>query len=405
MTIAKAFMVVLLAIACVSLAQAQTTVRITGSTAYRGNTHNAILHIYDSGVNYCYTGTSFSGASQAIFQGTIGGSPVTIKTSWTGSEAGIQTVAASLSIPFLVQAAPTAAPGGNAAQSCTSTELAVPDVALSDTFQSSSAFLGLYRGIFYPVLTESPNSPVGIVPFKFLANNGAPAGLTNITSQQARALFGAGTLSLAFFTNNHLDESKTVIATGRDAFSGTRLIAMAETGLGPLASVKHWEPLDSAGNLVRTVGTPIHHFTPWRDINIVIFNGGYSSGGDLSKMMANTCPANFTVVSYAGVADADNNALPNGAIELSYNGVTLGNTGGNYNNATVLTEGKYTFWGYEHLYYRSNTPVEVRLIADALALQLQTVDAQVLLSSMKVSRTTDGSVIFPSYSLTPPPQM
>jgi hypothetical protein len=404
--ILKTVFAALMLVACVSAAQAQTTVRFTGSTAFRLNTHNAILHIYDPGVTYGYTGTNFGGAQQAIFHGTIGGQTVHIKTAWSGAEGGIQTVAGSVAIPFLADGTatstggtPNATPGG---------DTAIPDIAMSDQFQSSSAFFGLYRGITYPTLTESPNSPVGIVPFKFMANKGAPAGLTNINTQQARALFGAGALPLAFFTGNNADETKTVVATGRDPDSGTRLNKSAEVGLGPQASVKHWQPLDAGGQLVRTVGVNIDHFQPWpasviNGIPVAIFNGGYSSGGDLSKMMANFSPANFTVVSYASVNDADAN-IPLGAVELGYNGVTLGNVAGNYNNAQVLTEGKYTFWCYEHVLYRSGTPVAVKNVADTVANQIKTVDAPVFLSSMKVERATDGSVVFPTYSTVPPPQ-
>lgn len=398
--------VTLAGVMCVSVAQAQTTVRFTGSTAFRLNTHNAILHVYDPGVTYGYTGTSFTGAQQAIFHGTIGGQTVHIKTAWSGAEGGMQTVAGSVSIPFLSDATatstggtPNATPGG---------DNAVPDVGMADQFQSSSAFFGLYRGIVYPTLSESPNSPVGIVPFKFMANKGAPAGLTNINPQQARALFGAGALPLSFFTGNNADETKTVVATGRDPDSGTRLNASAEIGLGPQASVKHWEPLDASNQLVRTVGVNIDHFAPWpastiNGIPVAVFNGGYSSGGDLSKMMANFSPANFTVVSYASVNDADPN-ITLGAVELSYNGVQLGNVSGNYNNATVLTEGKYTFWCYEHVMYRSGTPVAIKNVADTVANQIRTVDAPTFLSSMKVERATDGSVVFPSFTTVPPPQ-
>src|SRR5215831_3477795 len=221
----KTLIATIVALACVSVAQA-TTVRITGSTAYRGQTHNAILHIYDSGVTYGYTGASFGGASQAIFHGTIGGNSVDIKTSWSGSEGGIQTVSGSVGISFLGDSTPTST--GGTPNATAGGETAVPDVAMSDSYQSSSAFFGLYHGVTYPTLTESTNSPVGIVVFKFLANNGAPGGLTNITTQQARALWGAGTLSLAFFTGNNADENKTVVATGRDPDSGTRLTGMAE---------------------------------------------------------------------------------------------------------------------------------------------------------------------------------
>ena len=352
----KTLLAALVAIACASVAQAQTTVRFTGSTAFRLNTHNAILHIYDSGVTYGFTGTSFGGAQQAIFHGTIGGQTVHIKTAWSGAEGGMQTVSGQVSIPFLADGTPTSTGGTSGATP--GGDNSVPDIAMADQFQSSSAFFGLYRGVTYPTLTESPNSPVGIVPFKFVANKGAPAGLTNINTQQARALFGAGALPLSFFTGNNADETKTVVATGRDPDSGTRLNTSAEIGLGPQASVKHWQPLSAGGTLVNTVGVAIDHFTPWpasviNGIPVAVFNGGYASGGDLSKMLGNTCPANFTVVSYGSVNDVDANSIPNSAVELSYNGVLLGNTGGNYNNATVLTEGKYTFWCYEHVLYRS----------------------------------------------------
>ena len=97
----KTFIAGLLALACVSIAQAQQSVRLTGSTAFRANTLTAITHVYDAGFTYGYTGASFTGSSQAIFFGTIGGQPTTIKTTWSGSEGGMQTVAGSVVISFL----------------------------------------------------------------------------------------------------------------------------------------------------------------------------------------------------------------------------------------------------------------------------------------------------------------
>ena len=124
--------------------------------------------------------------AQAIFFGTIGGQPTTIKTAWSGSEGGMQTVAGSVAIAFLPNTTATSTGGTGGATVATpgnGGDVAVPDVEMSDSFQSSSAFFGLYRGVTYPTLTESPNSPVGITPFKFVASKGAPAGLTNITNQ------------------------------------------------------------------------------------------------------------------------------------------------------------------------------------------------------------------------------
>ena len=400
-------MAALVAVACASVAQAQTTVRITGSTAYRTQTHNAIRNIYDAGFTYGYTGASFGGASQAIFHGTVGGQTVHIKTTWSGSEGGIQTVAGSVAIGFLPDSTTTSTGGTSGATACLSgggCDVSIPDAAMSDSFQSSSAFFGLYRGVTYPTLTESSNSPVGIVPFKWVASKGAPPALTNITTQQAKALFGAGTMPLAFFTGNPADEGSTVIATGRDPDSGTRVTTLAESGLGAQASVKQWQPRDAGGNLVTSFSTAVAKFAPWpastiNGIPIALFNGGYSSGGQLSNAMASNGVAGFTMITYLGTNDADGTALPNGAVELKWNGVQLGiPAGSNYNNAAVLTEGDYTFWGYEHLYYRAGTPAAVSGVADTLANQLKTADAAVFLTSMKSLRATDGSVVFPTYS-------
>jgi hypothetical protein len=140
---------------------------------------------------------------------------------------------------------------------------------------------------------------------------------------------------------------------------------------------------------------------------VSVFNGGFSSGGDLTKAISNTVPSGTILVSYAGTGDADKNALPNGAVELSFNGVKLGSptTGQTYGNLPVLTEGQYTFWGYEHLYYRAATSGTAQgSIADKIALQIKTADSPVLLSAMKVQRQTDGANVLPTYTTKPPPQ-
>jgi hypothetical protein len=402
----KLLLAAVLCAACAGFAQAQTDVRFTGSTAFRANTHTAITHVLDAGFTYAYSGSTLGGSSYAIFHGTISGTPVVIKTSWSGSEGGIQTVSASLPVLYYLDSVTgttggqgnvgTPVVGGNGGNE-------TPDVAMSDSFQSSSAFFGLYRGHTYPTLQESANSPVGIVLFKYLAAKGAPAGLTNVTSQQARDLFSTGVMGLAMFTGNHADETVSVYATGRDPDSGSRLTELAECGLGAQATVKHYQPQDASNNVITTFGGTIDHFAPWpaetvNGIPVSIFNGGYSSGGTLAAAIANFTPANTTLVTSAGTNDANNTAIPNGARELSYCGSFLGgNSSTDYNTVTVLTEGVYTFWGYEHLYYRSGTSGTVQSTADTVANQLLTTDAPVRLSSMQVSRTTDGGKVTQNY--------
>src|ERR1700730_17310611 len=96
----KLLLAAVLCAACAGFAHAQTDIRFTGSTAYRGNTHTAITHILDAGFTYAYSGSTLGGSSYAIFHGTVAGTPVTIKTSWSGSEGGIQTVSAGVSFLY-----------------------------------------------------------------------------------------------------------------------------------------------------------------------------------------------------------------------------------------------------------------------------------------------------------------
>ena len=412
---------------------AQTLVYITGSTAYRSATENAILHIYDAtpAVQIAFQNNSatFQGANQSIFVGNIGGVAVNVHTSWSGSEAGIQTVAdPAQTVNFLPDSTcPTNCSANPGTSVAAGTDAHHPDVAMSDTFQSTSQFNGIFRGVTYAALSEAAGtvagqgSPVGIVPFKWCASAGAP--FTDITSQLVRALYGTGKLPLALFTGNNADETKPVVALGRNPDSGTRLTSFAETGFGALHVVKQYQPQDSAGALVKTTAGTISKFVAWpaetiNGVPVGIFNSGYSSGGDLSKAMravttdpvtitATSYPAaNVTRVAYLGTSDADSNLLsgappPALGVELSYNGVLLGipvapNT---YNNVTALTEGQYTFWGYEHVLYNTATiAAAVKTVADTLTTQLHNVDAVVLLSNMQVSRTTDGSTVTNTYA-------
>ena len=416
----------LLTLIVTTTVHAQTKVYITGSTAFRSAALNGILHIYDASpaVQFGFTGTSFTGSNQAIFQGNIGGNPVNIYTSWSGSEAGIQTVADSTqTVNFLPDGTPVSVSPGTSGAT-TGTDPHAPIVAFSDTFQSTSQFNGVFRGVTYATLTESPGtssghgSPVGLVVFKFCASAGAP--FTNITSQEARALYAAGKLPLALFTGNNADETKPVVALGRNPDSGTRLTTFAETGLGALRTVKQYQPQDSTGAIVKATTSTISKFVAWpaetiNGVPVSTFNSGYSSGGDLSKAMraVTTDPvtitstsypaANVTRVAYLGTSDADGNLLnagsPNPGVELSFNGVVLGNVGGNYNNVTALTEGQYTFWGFEHVLYNGSTiAAGAQSVADTLATQLHDVDAPVLLGNVQVTRTTDGATVTNNYA-------
>jgi hypothetical protein len=418
----------LIALCCGATLNAQTTkVYITGSTAYRGAVHTAIQNIFDSPPTFAFSNnsTTVGGANQAIFTGNISTNPYQISTSWSGSEAGIQTVAdATQNVNFIADGTVGSLSPGTSVPA--GTEAHHPDVAMSDTFQSTSQFNGTFNGVTYASLTESPGtsaghgSPVGIVPFKWCASNGAT--ISNITSQLCRMLYANGKVPLALFTGASADETKPVIPLGRNPDSGTRLTAFAESGIGALSTVKQFQPQDSASALVKTTSATITKFVVWpaetiNGVAVGAFNSGYGSGGDLSKAMravtsdpvsvtigATTktyTAANLTRIAYLGTGDADSNLLAGAGagVELSYNGVTLGNVAGDYNTVTALTEGKYTFWGFEHLLYNASTiAAAAQTAADKLATQLHDTNAVVLLSNMKVTRATDGATVTANYA-------
>ena len=403
---------------------AQSSFYITGSTAYRLQVNNTILAMYDAGVQYGYTGATLAGANQAIFVGNIGGVAINTFTSWTGSEAGIQAVAGpnTITANFLLPGTPVST--GGTPNAPAGTDPHHGDACMSDTFQSTSQFKNVFRTVTYAALSEASGttaghgSPVGVVAFKWCARNGAP--FSNITSQQVRALYPSGKLPLALFTGNSADETKPVVALGRNPDSGTRLTSFAETGLGALTAVRQYQPRNSAGVLVNTTTGTISQFQPWpsesiNGVPVAAFNSGYSSGGDLSKAMAATVTdpvtigatsypgSNVTFIGYLGTGDADANLLnpgnPRLGAELSYNGVLLGNVGGDYGTVPALTEGRYTFWGYEHLLYNAATiGTDQKSAADTLATHLFDGGSQILLSNMKVQRTSDGTVVTNSYA-------
>ena len=431
----KTLMLTLIALSGATRLHAQTTeVYITGSTAFRSAAHNAIKNIYDGApaVQFAFTNNSatFPGSNSAIFVGNIGGVPTNIHTTWTGSEAGIQTVAdATQNVNFLPDSETVAPAPGNSVPSTDVNDPHHPQVAFSDTFQTSSTFRGTFNGVTYTTLTEAQGtsaghgSPVGVVVFKWCASSNAT--ITNMTSQMARLLYSSGIAPLALFTGANADESKPVVALGRNPDSGTRLTTFAEVGAGALTGVQQYQPQDSTGAIVKATTGTISQFIPWPDdtVNGIVYsspNSGYSSGGDLSKAMravttdpvaitgGNASPytaATVTRIAYLGSSDADGNLLNAGSpapgIELSYNGVSLG-VFADYNTATVLLEGRYTFWGFEHeLFNNATIPAAVKTVANKLATQIHDTDATgpaVKLSNMKVTRTTDGATVRNNYA-------
>jgi hypothetical protein len=379
-------------------ASAQTKIYVTGSTAFRASAINEITNLLNA--NGGFTGeasdnATYTSADAVTFTGgNISGTPVTIKTSWSGSGSGIQTVAGAPN--FTVGFLPDGAAGTANADPRTSTnphESAVPDICLSDVFQGTTQFNGTYNGVAYAKLT---NNIVGVVAFTFAGSKNFPVN-ESMTPQIAQTLYVGGLVPLSQFTGNSSDINTGVIATGRDDDSGTRLTTMAETNVGVNTTLTQYMPTVS--------GTTITNLTPYpaktiNGVNHPAGDGGESSGGTLRGYLPDTLStASYQnidntltgayLVTYLGVSDF-NTVQPSGAVALAYTGVL--------ESQVEIEQGSYTFWGYEHLDYKSTITGIKATFATKLASQITnstsaTLSPNVAVADMEVQRSGDGSTV------------
>jgi hypothetical protein len=392
----KLFLAAILAVACAQMARADATIIITGSTAFRGAAMNHILNAYSAGVSYAYDGSSFTGSTHCIFVGSFPGisGTTTVKTSWSGSTEGVRDVAAGNNVLVLPNGTPTST-GGTSGASTAGLVNAVPKICFSDCYQSSSRYPS-------PVLNDVA---VGVITFKFIANKGAPASLTNISDQQWKEMLAAGTVTLSQFTGNAAD-TQLILATGRYSGSGTRVNYLANVGYGVFNTVIQWKDTSDNGSAISAL-----QIWPVGDGNNasvpdVAGNGGYNSGGTIKAVMQLTTasvqlknatggnigsPQAVTVVTSLGLGDA-NTAIAGGAKELTFDGVL-------YSDAAV-ENGAFTDWSYEHA--MNITPLstdEQTFFTDLSNVSNYTPAALagqgIALSAMNVSRAGDGGLVGP----------
>lgn len=330
----------LLAVACVfagaHLASAQTVINITGATAFRAAANNSILTLMGGAgtAEYTFTGTQgLGGSNRVLFKGNIAGQPYIVRTSWSGSTQGILDLADANEIQFLKTTVATNTDGINNPGTVDDFEVAVARWAFSDVDQ---------------LLSQRPNAPlgggpVGVVPFIFIAGQGAPSTLDNMTDQLHNALWKQGVLTASMFTGNEADTG-LIYATGRNDGSGTRATILAETQYGAFTPVIQFNCAFTGDRQTGTLtGTPFL-FAPGG-------NGGNSSNSGVRELL--TRPGTgFSFVSYLTVSDAlaatGYNPLTNtvsggeGAVAMTYNGQR-------YSVDNVLN-GAYTLWGYQQFY-------------------------------------------------------
>jgi len=329
-----------------------------------------------------YTGTSFTGASAATFSGTHSGiaGTITIRTAWNGSVEGVR--AANAGLP--VQTIPTSQlPVSGFVQSGSATEGKTATMGFSDAFKESA---GIAIGEDFSN-ADINDIVVGVIPFLWVANESANGVIANITDSQIKTLYGNGFVKAQLFTGAFGgNNNRNVYAVGRNRDSGTRIAALANSGVGISSSIKQYRGFSSDAFV--TTGTLTYAGNNQA-------TNGESSGGTVANFLKGTtastivdgAPAAFVyLVGYLGESDA-NAAVTGGAVALTYNGVAFSNDN--------VKNGKYTFWSYEHFFHNNTlTEDEQTFVTDFTnAIPANIGTAGIRYDQMNASRTGDGELV------------
>ncbi len=432
MKMMTAFCASLFALTAASSVHAITMVHIAGSTTYAGSANAAILKSFDTGtsVRVGTTHSDFTRSLVTFFRGTMGSTTTIIETNFSGSVAGIKAVTLGETLEFFddnlylvtgttrgitVSSNPTIpsfSVGAGLNDIPSGLNVVVPEVVLSDVWQSGT----LYKTptLTGAAITGQAAGTVGVIPYVWIRTPSASSavnGLWNMNHNFLGMLYGNGTLPLALWSNNSADETKLVYAAGRNPFSGSRLAAFAEGQVGANSTVVQYHPLSQNSTPVTGLSQTgsITAVELWPDTTIaspagsfVYGNGGEASGQALSAYMSKVFNIGTAgaMVAFCGTRDASE-AIQKGAVPLCWSGVSLVSSYAlgslpTY-NYDLIRNGKYTFWAYEHMYYPSGTATDRKTVANKIATQLYNVDAQILMSSMRVSRPVEGGIVGPRY--------
>jgi hypothetical protein len=240
----------------------------------------------------------------------------------------------------------------------------VSEIGFSDVFQTSTSFT---------TNTLTNEVQVAVLPFVFMKNDGAPAGLTNMTPALFAAQYGSnGRLRLSMYTGLASDESHIVRATGRNNESGTRITSAANCYYSHNLNLNQFEGTGDPATLT------------------FVGNGGYSSGSSVATLLGATTAAGSSLVGYLGIADGTT-AASAGASYLKFNGVDY--------TADNVRNGSYSQWGYLHQSTMLDpdgagvTEAFYRALRDELITNPGS--GTLNLATMRVERSSDGAPVTP----------
>lgn len=405
----KFLSIALLAGVVTTAAYADVTIRITGSTAFRGLVFNALNTVNTDGTKpgffdagFAAFPTSVTGsANQFTFKGKksalFGTQDVIVECAFSGSVEGLVNVLQTTSSSPVPQPAfllPTAT-------STPDTTTTQADFAFSDVAQDTTLFPAKTFGTALE-FTGSTNgfegSGVGIVTFAWVKNTQAPT-LSNVTAPELRVLLNNGSLPLGYFTGD-TNATAPVYVTGRYEFSGTRLVAQADAGFGAnTSSTLIWNDGGSANTFDQA--TPVYNGTGYAGTSYSTV--GYIGGGDVRKAIADSAFPD-ALIGYLGLGDV------NGTVtKLNYNGVAF--------SRTAVSTGTYSMWSSERIYgNKQGVSANAKLFMNggnansligkyyigngfigALNSQLLKDVNYLSISEMKAVRGTDGGTVSPNF--------
>jgi len=402
----------LIALGVVSVASANAQivtnfVYLTGSTAARGNVYNAFTagNVFGSAAAVISPGGS-SGANLITYQGTIGTNNIVVNCSFTGSEAGIASVAGQ-GLTQNIGGTPYNLPGVppsflTQASGWTSTSLlpngVYPDLTMADTSQAvSQTSKSTYPLTDYGI--------VGIVTFSWMkgyqANPDATwSNVVNVTTAQANQNFSSGYFYNANnYTGVASDASEGVAIDGRNKGSGTRANVLVNLQYGVNSTVNQYSygafyPSTNAGVLTfNGVYTPGQTLVP-------VGNDGYDGGSSVATSLEVDGSTNgVVVIGYLGLSDSKtavtgtSGAGSGPAQYLSYNGV--------WESDANIINGSYSYWGQEHLLGSINQSltsvagVVATHIITGLAANLTATGAGTAIGDVRTELTHNQSTIIP----------
>lgn len=357
-TIQFSFLSLVSALLTATSAVAQVEINISGAVAFRDTSYRAIRSIFGGNLQSQNPadGPTTSSQLKVTWTGTIpqlfGNQQVTVRAFYNGANAGIQDLTQNRPVNFLSSS--TAGDIG--------TVNLPSDIAFSTVFQRSTPFTT-------PTLEDVA---FGVTPVFFVKSSSAPAGLTNLTTQQFRTLAANGSVPGWFLTGN-TNDTALVYYVSRDPSAGQRTIVQRENGY---------------------TGNPIFYTWDTATSKFVIDATGRNST-QIRDLLNVSGPA----VSYLTGVDAVN--VNGGANILAFNGVRafVGAYSKVANDHSPVTQGQYSQWGYEHLFVRTTASANIKSfrtrLVQAIDLDLQTSAYSIPLSKVRVERTAEGAPVSP----------